>query len=71
MGECGAPKWTQHNKGEENPYKQLASSEHSANQREKEMEHFLDGKRPENVPIPRKIPGPSFQNIDAERQRRQ
>src|ERR1700678_3294513 len=60
---------THRHEGEKQRNEQLSPAKQPKNQREKEIEHLLDRKRPENIPVAGEIAAPGFQYIDVECER--
>jgi hypothetical protein len=69
--ECTAAKRSQHDENQKQRDEYFAPPEESRKKRKKQVEHFLHGKRPENIPGSREISAPSFQHIQVKRKRGQ
>ena len=68
MSERRATEGPENSQGKQKHDQQLALTEDPRDNREKEVKRFLDRKRPEDVPIARKIAAVRLQNVDAERE---
>src|ERR1700722_18254921 len=67
----GACEGSQRDKTQKNSRKKLAAAKKPGDEREKEIEHLFDGKRPEHAPIAGKPSTLRLQYIDVQRQRGQ
>src|ERR1035438_8942707 len=63
MRQHGATERAEHGEAEKNRRHQLAAAQEPAQQREEEIEHLLDRKRPENIPAAGKVSVPGLQKI--------
>src|ERR1700690_3508992 len=66
MREHRAGNGSEQNEGAQNGHEDFHAPEKARPQREKEIEHFFDGKRPQNIPIAGKVAVTGFEHIQVE-----
>ena len=66
VGPGGASERTEDHESEQQDDEELSAAEEAREDGEEEIEHFLDGERPQNIPVAGEVAAAGFEDVDVE-----